>query len=241
MRPLTGQILLQVWEIGQQQHPIDRALTLLAFACPDKSQDELAQLSIGQRDRLLLALRELTFGARIDGIADCPHCGDRLEFAMTAADVQSEAPAAAEFELTLAEFELQFGLPTSRDLAAIAYCPDAETARALLMQRCLRQIKRSGEAIEVEALPPPVLAQLAERVAAADPQAEIWLDFTCPACSHTWQLLFDIVQFFWTELNAEAMRLMREVHTLSRCYGWREADILAMTRLRRQAYLELVG
>ena len=49
--------------MGQDQHPLDRALTLLA-ACPELTRDELAALSVGQRGGLarLLTLRERTFG-----------------------------------------------------------------------------------------------------------------------------------------------------------------------------------
>ena len=39
----------------------------------------------------------------------------------------------------------------------------------------------------------------------------------------------------------EATRLLGEVHTLARAYHWREAEILAMSSRRRQAYLELAG
>jgi len=46
--------------------------------------------------------------------------------------------------------------------------------------------------------------------------------------------------FFWAELAAEAKRLLREVDALARAYGWREADILALSSQRRHAYLELV-
>ncbi|HEX2516118.1 MAG TPA: phage baseplate protein, partial [Chloroflexota bacterium] len=38
-----------------------------------------------------------------------------------------------------------------------------------------------------------------------------------------------------------ARRLLREVHTLARAYGWREAEILALPGRRRQTYLDLVG
>jgi hypothetical protein len=250
MQALSAQTILQLWEIGQSQHPIDRALTLLNFACPDRSPEDLAHLSIGQRDLLLLTLRELTFSSQLVGTADCPQCGERLEFVMSTADLRTAEPhpefcrqntEPTELSLTLEDFELQVTLPNSRDLAAIAHCPDLETARTLLMQRCLRQIKQSGTCLEATALPPALLSQVADRLAAADPQAEIWLDFNCPACQHQWKLLFDIVQFFWTELSSQAQRLMREVHTLARFYGWREADILSMSNLRRQAYLELAG
>jgi hypothetical protein len=53
--------------------------------------------------------------------------------------------------------------------------------------------------------------------------------------------MFDIGAFLWEEIAAQARRLLREVHTLARAYGWREADILVMSAARRQAYLEMVS
>ena len=46
MRPLSAHDLLRVWELGEDQHPLDRALTILATACPELTWDELATLSI---------------------------------------------------------------------------------------------------------------------------------------------------------------------------------------------------
>jgi hypothetical protein len=77
-------------------------------------------------------------------------------------------------------------------------------------------------------------------MAERDPQAELLLDLTCPACAHRWEAPFDIVPFFWTEIATEAKRLLREVHTLARSYGWREADVLAMSATRRRSYLEVL-
>jgi hypothetical protein len=53
-------------------------------------------------------------------------------------------------------------------------------------------------------------------------------------------MMFDIVSFLWTEIAAEAKRLLREVHILASAYGWREADIFSLSPLRRQFYLEAV-
>jgi hypothetical protein len=57
----------------------------------------------------------------------------------------------------------------------------------------------------------------------------------------TGQTLFDIGRYLWEELRAQAVRLLHEVHTLARFYGWREADILALSAARRHAYLELAA
>ncbi|MBD2357566.1 phage baseplate protein [Tolypothrix sp. FACHB-123] len=244
MRPLTGEQILKIWEIGQNQHPIDRALTFLAFACPEKSPDELATLSIGQRDAHLLTLRELTFGSKMESYAECPKCGEKLEFTIGVADIrvaESLVTIQQEYNLTSGEYQLQFRLPNSKDLAAVVGYQDLNMLRNLIGQRCILQIKREGVEINYRDLPAVVITQLAESMAEYDAQAEILLNLICPACNHSWQVLFDIVAFFWSELNTQAKRLLREVHTLARYYGWREADILSMSNNRRNFYLDLVN
>ncbi|MEW5959315.1 MAG: phage baseplate protein, partial [Chloroflexota bacterium] len=62
MRLLVAPVLLDVWERGLTRSPIQRALLLLAAAWPELEPDQPAALSIGQRDTLLLALREQLFG-----------------------------------------------------------------------------------------------------------------------------------------------------------------------------------
>jgi hypothetical protein len=50
----------------------------------------------------------------------------------------------------------------------------------------------------------------------------------------------DIASYLWSEIHAWAGRMLRDVHALAAAYGWREADILAMSPWRRQAYLEMI-
>jgi hypothetical protein len=70
---------------------------------------------------------------------------------------------------------------------------------------------------------------------------DVQLSLACPACKRQWETAFDIASFLWGEIHAWAQRVLREVATLARVYGWREADILSMSAGRRQAYLELIG
>jgi hypothetical protein len=95
--------------------------------------------------------------------------------------------------------------------------------------------------VAVDLLPADVLGAVEDQMAAADPQADVRLALSCPACGHQWQEVFDIVSFLWGEVQAWALRLLREVHTLASAYGWSEADILALSPQRRQMYLEMVG
>jgi hypothetical protein len=242
MRRLSADSLLEVWEVGEDQHPLDRALTILAAACPELDRDELAALSIGQRDARLLALRELTYGPRLEGLVACPSCAESLEFDVTVADLKAEGPETpGTLELVADGLEVRFRLPDSRDLASVLACGDAEAARELLVRRCVLEARRGSDPVEDGELPADAVAEISRRMAEHDPQAEVLINFRCPACDHRWQALFDALTFFWTELDAQARRLLREVHALARAYGWPEAQVLGMSARRRQFYLEMIS
>ena len=254
MRTLSAAGILDVWEQGSGQAPAERALTLLAAACPDRTYAELAALPLGARDALLLTARERLFGAELASFARCPACAEALEFTARIADLRAglpddEAPSAAAqvFRSTLHPVgpdgpaaQVIYRLPTTDDLLATSDIVDPASLRRALAERCILEAAWGGAAVAPGELPDDVLAALAAEMGAHDPQAEVLFDLTCPACGANWQTVFDIATYFWAELAAEAKRLLREVDALARAYGWREADILALGRGRRQAYLELV-
>ena len=231
--------------------PVQQALSMLGLAFPQVPAANLARLPIGQRDACLLRLRELTFGSRLKGLADCPACHERLEMDFDAGDLYDPSalpvdggtvePARSESSFRVDAYELTFRLPTSADLTALAAYTGAAPARAALLNACLVSVRRDGESVDGGSLPAEVLNALEEKMAAADPSANLTLALNCPACGHTWQIIFDIVSYLWSEVNAWSARLLREVHILAAAYGWREADILALSAWRRQCYLEMIG
>jgi hypothetical protein len=243
MRALSAGELLSVWEHGVSQRPSQRALALLAVACADDTSPErLSGLSIGQRDQHLLRLRERTFGPQLAAISACPACSEVLEFEVNAADVRVAAASerAKTFALTDADYEVQFRLPNTLDLATLDPTADGQTNGQHLLRCCVATARRGGAEVPADELPPEIVAAVSERMADADPQSDVRLELACPHCEHRWHTPLDIVSFFWSEINAWALRLLNDVHALASAYGWREADILAMTPTRRQAYLELI-
>ncbi|MFE4106949.1 T4 family baseplate hub assembly chaperone [Almyronema epifaneia] len=239
MRSLSAAELLTIWEQGSGQPNRHRALLLLAAACPQTSWQQLAQLSLGQRDAQLLSLREQIMGSEIVSVATCPHCGDRLELTLMTDDIRLSA-ADLPLAVAVAGYQVQFRLPNSEDLAAIADQPDLAIATQHLFQRCLLSVKQLSQPIEAAELPAAVITAILTQMEQADPQADIRLALDCPTCQHQWQVAFDVVTFFWAELNALAQRLLQEVHLLASAYGWHEADILALSPQRRQIYLEMI-
>ena len=78
-------------------------------------------------------------------------------------------------------------------------------------------------------------------MADADPQASVDLSFSCPACGHRFDAAFDIASFLLAELHGWAQRMIADIASLARAFGWREADVLALSPIRRQLYLELAA
>lgn len=243
MRALTDSELLLVWEQGIAQQPVQRALTLLAAACPETSLDALAELSIGQRDARLLTLREWAFGPELVSLAACPGCDERLELIFKVADIREEPEIeiSEERSLSIDGYEIRFRLLNSLDLEAIAHLKDVDTCRQLLLKRCLLHATHNSRRKSVMHLPKKVFKAVTEQMMQADPQANVQLNLCCPDCSHQWQMTFDILSYIWTEINAWAQRILREVHVLASAYGWHEADVLAMSPMRRQCYLQMAG
>lgn len=260
MRLLSPTELLSVWEDGSTQHPIDRALTILAAACPESSRRELALLSVGRRDALLFAARSLASGPRLAGLHECPSCGGQLTFEFDGRDAFGGAGPDSDrvFELREGDFAVEFRLPDSFDLASALRQANAEEARAELLRRCVLRARDDGRdadgrdddgrdaaVVDLHAdgveLPPQLAEAIERAMAERDPQADVRLDLTCDACAHTSQTGLDIAAFFWAEIAAAAKRLMRDVHTLARAYGWDEQTVLALGPARRQFYIEMVS
>jgi hypothetical protein len=249
MHGLSAAELLGTWEQGQKQTFPQRALLLLTAGCPDIPLRLLAQLSIGQRDGYLLTLQELTFGQQLTCLVKCPECQDQLEFTLRTKEIRvgdnefhEGKPKPIEIQsVSLADYDLEFRLPNSLDLIDLTNSEAGTFARQRLLERCLLKINHAEEHVPFDQLPPKVISAVIERMAQVDSQSEVHLALVCPTCAHQWLATFDIVSFLWSEVSMLAQRLLYEVHILAKAYGWSEADILALSPLRRQCYLGLAA
>jgi hypothetical protein len=245
MNILTEKDLLHTWEAGQNRPLWFRAMLVLAHALPGMKKSQLADLTIGQRNYFLLKLRRLMVGSDLDSCVYCPQCGQSLEFKMNMDSICAISPRETdtpEFTISLEGIRVRFRPLTSRDLAACSQCRGPDDARTVLLRGCVIQADQNGEIIDTKDLPPTVINELGEKMAEIyDPQVEIRFRLQCPACSHSWSALFDILSFFWAEIDAQARRLLDVVHLLARAYGWSEAEIRDLSTARKNYYLKLIS
>lgn len=236
--------LLSLWEVTITATGAARqALTLLSDARPQLGADALTALPLGEVHQHLLRLQQELFGEELDAVASCPLCGTELELLLPVHQLlrpAAEPPPPATVEVEFGGLHLRARTVTMADLLALEDLPEPDAASRLLVDRCLLEARRQATKVEASDLQTPELEALADALAAADPHAELILDLTCAACDHHFQQVLQPAAFLVSELRIHARRLLQQVHRLARGYGWREADILALSPQRRHAYLELL-
>ena len=235
MRVPNDSDFLGIWESGSRRHPLDRALIVLGAAFPELPAESLAGWPLGRRNRELVELHGRCFGPRLSGVVSCAGCGEKLEVDLDGPTRAGEADGPGPLAATGDVGGDAYRLPASRDLARVAAVADPRAAAALLAEGC-----RVGGGAR-EALSDAELEEIGERMAAADPLAEIRVRLRCPECGRDAEETLDIAAFVWAEVEARVRALLSEIHALACAYGWSEADILAMSARRRALYLEMLA
>lgn len=242
MRSISDIELLDIWEQGLNQTPFQRVLGLLSACNPDIPLDKLAKMPVGQRDRQLLLLREEIFGPDMTAISSCPKCSELLEtnFSTLDIDIIPEVDPQEILSAQLLDYLVEFRLPNSLDLNAISNLQDIESAKKILIKNCIVKIYQGEIEKTHDQLPTDLLDAVLRLMDEADPFADIHFNLTCPTCGYEWQEQFDIISFFWSEIESWANHTLDEVHMLARAYGWNEYEILSISARRRRLYLERV-
>ncbi|MFN7570994.1 MAG: hypothetical protein ACK5TK_05975 [Betaproteobacteria bacterium] len=175
--------------------PIDEAFT--------------AALSIGDRDALLLRLRQFEVGDHVHQVKRCgnPECGRKVDvdFLISELEVRTAEPLAPTLTLTLprsdgsGELRLTLRLPTGADQEALAAAalPPAQ-ANSLLLSRIVLDVDGRGP-LSRAAAHALTLAQrnrIAEFLAQQAPGPDLAIDVACPYCAAPMAYDFDLVAFF---------------------------------------------
>jgi hypothetical protein len=239
MRRLAQTELLELWEHTLALSVAEQPLAFARAACPSATREQLADLPLGERDALLMALRVHNFGARVEAVAACPDCSEMLELTLDLRELAAVQPKLiADRRLTVGDVKVEYRLLSTLDLLDIAAEPDRMRARQRLIGAAVVAADRRGEPITTEALSIEVVEALEEQLERDDPLSDVCIAVRCPVCERAFSAPFDITRFLVAELSTHAQRLLDEVTTLASAYAWSERDILALSPWRRRAYLE---
>lgn len=222
--------LLGLWDRAARARGPERALVLAGAP-------ERAEAPLGQLHALLLTLHDELSGPTLAATVPCPECAEIVEFTLSTVEL---LPLADKIDTTpppvvYGGWTVTWRPPSARDLMVI----DDEWD---LLDRCVSEARSpEGATVSGRRLDPAVRAVLAAAMADADPLAEMLVDLRCPDCDAEFGTEIDPADFVWTELDARARRLLLEVDTLAREYGWAERDVLALSESRRAAYLRIIA
>jgi hypothetical protein len=235
----TNELILSTWEHAYGLGPAGKGLTLLALALPNLSLNELKELTVGRRDAELLSLRSELFGQELVSIATCPACDERIEIHFNVDDIRADVSRHESGEVTveLDGVEVAARIPTCGDLIVVERLEDEADRRQELLRRCTRAVSGGAALVKFTAANAQAVSN---ELSVLEPQADVRITIECPSCQHESSSRFDIVMYLWNELDVWSRRILSEVHTLGRAYGWTERQILGMSTWRRQLYLEML-
>jgi hypothetical protein len=214
-------------------HLLARCLTKVGPQQPG-SLEAVRQLTTGDREFLLLHLRRITFGDRLETIVRCPRhgCDEPMEVPLTVTALVSAAPGDLDLSPVVERDGIRFRLPCGADLEAVADVARSAPSRAALwlFERCVEHADIQADTME----------QVGRWMAELDPLAETRLSLACPACGHSFTSLLDAGTYLFEETTLRARHLYHEVHLLAYHYHWSEAEILGMTPAKRSRYITLL-
>jgi hypothetical protein len=272
VRPLTGADEATVADLPAGASSAERVTALLAAAVPriglvePLAPAEARRLTVGDRERLLLAVHAVSFGGRLAAVARCPvgGCGALMELDVAVDDVAAVGapsdvapggwtpPAVAadgapehELETVVAgqAVRVRFRLPSGADQESVARPgpPDLRAAGDAILRRTIRSVTSLDHLpLDVDDVLDGLRAPLADAFLRLDPLTEMACALVCPECGAPSTASLDAAAFVLGQL-AHADSIFLDVDRIARCYHWSETDILALPVARRRRYLGLIA
>src|SRR5215211_681517 len=136
LRPLTGEDEAFLAAADGAVSPAALATALLTrclrvLAGGEVDADAVRGLTVGDREAVLLHLRRLSFGERLDCVLECPACGAAFDLELSVVELLQppNGHRRERYEETIDGHAVRFRLPTGDDLEAAA-TPGAEASRS---------------------------------------------------------------------------------------------------------------
>lgn len=223
-------LLLDAWEAAAAVPDCAVGAVLLHRAGGTADLAAALDLPLSALSAALARLQAASFGPVLDAVTACQGCGEDLEVTLPVTRFAALAGTTGPVRVEGPDGVLDVRCPTTRDLVAVVTTSDPAAA---LLARCV------DPAVDVTDLDPATLAQVeaaAEQVAGA---AAALVTTRCPACEQEVRVDVDLAALLWQRVRGAVPALLADVADLAAAFGWGEADVLALSPLRRAAYLDL--
>lgn len=210
----------------------------------DVTPSLIGDLLVGDRDYLVLRLREMTFGPRVDALVHCPNlaCGKVMDLSFSIEDITIERKPVLRrtFSIDTDLYGIEFRLPTGAFQEQVSAQAVVDFDR--LLAGCVTQIGESTDvdATAIRGLSIETRSRIEDAIQRLSPALEIEFEAECPECRRAFLFPVDFTRFFFDQMKTNLRDLELEIHFLAKNYHWAESEILGMPRKKRKRYVSLL-
>jgi hypothetical protein len=225
--------LLAAWEAAAAAPPVARAAVLADVAGVVPDLDTALDLPLAEQAWRLARFYAESFGEAVDGTLSCGTCGAVVEvrLPLSAFDPPGGSTTAS---VPLDKGSVVVRALTTRDLVEAA--ADVDPADALLRRSVTGP---DGRPVAQAGITGPERAAIDAAAEALAGGAALVVRSSCPECGSDLAAPVDVPTLLWDRITAIAPAILAEVAELAVAFAWSESDVLALSAVRRAAYLDL--
>lgn len=208
---------------------------------PTGTMPQTRELTAPDRDRLLAAIYQGSFGGKIASTARCTACSSPFDLSFLLEDLLTaqERSAAAGSARALPDGTfvtasgLRFRLPTAREEIELAMLP-AEQGPHAIAARCVLHPDINGNPTQ------DLLDELESVLEEVAPPLDLDISTSCPECNAPQTAHFDLQFYLLRAIEQQRNQMVCDVHRIASAYGWHLDEILGLERTERRALVQLI-
>jgi len=206
------------------------------FVESDFAITKASSLTIPDREIVLTALYENTYGPKIESTVKCRECNQPFDIDFILSDLIeslkpkqiNERKEADNYYVFTTDSGISFRMCTGDDELAVMGM-EPKQAEEEIISRCLIKGNRENARKEI----PKVMSQLA-------PLIDLDIDTICPDCETGQKFHFNLQSYLLNSIIRDKKLLTSEIHQLAIHYGWGLNEILYLPRSIRYNYLSIL-
>lgn len=194
-------------------------------------------LSLGDRDFLLIKLAQHISDKPVWVTAECEQCSDLMDISFRFSELPVK-PAGEKYpsvDVATSFGKVTVRVPLVSDLEVIAKVDDDNLAFEKLLTRLVSMTEKNTQ-IDLEKFSENDVALIEIMIEKMSPEVSAQLYAVCPNCDHANHVNLDILELMAENDN----NILHEVHCIAESYHWSQAEILGLPRQRRKNYLYLI-
>lgn len=219
LRPVTGKDEEIISSLKEKEN-VQKIAKILLLRCIKQigsmvnvNETVIDKMLLSDRDFIILKLRQMTFGDKIQSVIKCPNnvCGKPMDISFNLDQIPISVKPQKNQTITInlskpfidkndrIHRTVKFRLPNMGDFEAISetIATDDLKANNMLLARCVKEIgdiKKINETL-VSSFHSTLRTQIEDSMDKCSPEVGLELQVQCPECKHEFVSLLDIYRF----------------------------------------------